>query len=110
MTKEQIGKILLAREKIVVSWHAVEQFQARISNLPEKVVREIIEEGVKTTDKVKLLPDGGTLRIRTRRPFFKYEFRALLVYDEDFECPVVTTILKGDSWKVRKQRNRQNQG
>jgi hypothetical protein len=109
MTKEQIGKILLEREKIVISWHAVEQFQARISLLPEKVVREIIEKGVKTTDKVKLLPDGGTLRIRTRRPF-PFEFRALLVYDEEFECPIVTTVLKGDSWKVRKQRNRVNQG
>ncbi len=109
MTKEQIGEILLAREKIVVSWHAVEQFQARISNLPEKLVREIIENGVKTTDKVKLLPDGGTLRIRTRRPF-PFEFRALLVYDEGHEMPVVTTVLKGESWKLRKQRNRVNQG
>jgi hypothetical protein len=106
MKKEEISKILLEREKIVISWHAVEQFQARISLLPEKVVREIIEKGVKTTDKVKLLPDGGTLRIRTRRPF-PFEFRALLVYDEEFECPVVTTVLKGDSWKVRKQRKRE---
>ncbi len=108
MTKEQISEILLARDKIVVSFHAVEQFQARISSLPEKVVREIIENGVKTTDKVKLLPDGGTLRIRTRKPF-PFEFRALLVYDEEFELPVVTTVLRGESWKLRKQRNRTNQ-
>lgn len=88
-----------------IETHAVEQFQARISQLPEKVVREIIENGVKTTDKVKLLPEGGTLRIRTRRPF-PFEFRALLVYDEELEAPVVTTVLKGESWKLRKQRNR----
>lgn len=105
MTKEQIGEILLARERIVVSFHAVEQFQARISNLPEKIVREIIEKGVKTSEKIKILPDGGTLRIRTRRPF-PFEFRALLVYDEGHEMPVVTTVLKGESWKLRKQRNR----
>ncbi len=106
MNVEQIGKILLARENFVVSFHAVEQFQARISNLPETVVREIIEDGVKTTDKVKLLPDGGTLRARTRRPF-PFEFRAILVFDEEIECPVVTTVLNGDSWKVRKRRNRE---
>ena len=108
MTKEEIGAILVARENVVVSFHAVEQFQARISILPETVVREIILEGVKTTDKIKLLPDGGTLRIRTRRPF-PFEFRALLVYDEELEAPVVATILKGDSWKIRKQRNREIQ-
>ena len=109
MTKEQISEILLARENVVVSFHAVEQFQARISQLPEKIVREIIEKGVKTTDKVKLLPDGGTLRIRTRRPF-PFEFRAIIVFDYEQNCSVITTILKGDSWKIRKQRNRANQG
>ena len=105
MTKEQISEILLVRENIVVSFHAVEQFQARISNLPEKIVHEIILDGVKTTDKVKLLPDGETLRIRTRRPF-PFEFRAIVVFDTEQQCPMVVTILKGDSWKVRKQRNR----
>ncbi len=109
MTKEEISEILLARENVIVSFHAVEQFQARISILPENIVRKIILDGVKTTDKVKLLPDGGTLRIRTRHPF-PFEFRALLVFDEEFEAPVVTTILKGDSWKIRKQRKRENQG
>jgi hypothetical protein len=106
MNGEEIGKILLERENILVSYHAIEQFRKRIANLPELVVHKIIIEGVKTTDKVKLLPDGGTLRARTRRPF-PFEFRAILVYDEEFECPVVTTVLRGDSWKVRKRRNRE---
>ena len=109
MTKEEIAKVLLARENIHVSFHAVEQFQERIALLPEDVVRELILDGVKIAENVRLLPDGGTLRIRTRRPF-PFEFRAILVYDEELECPVVTTILKGDSWKVRKQRRRENHG
>lgn len=108
MNGEEIGKLLLAREKVVVSFHAIKQFQERITQFPEEVVRKIILEGVTNTEKVKLLPDGGTLRIRTRKPF-PFEFRAILVYDEGFQCPVVTTVLRGDSWKVRKQRNRQNQ-
>lgn len=105
MTKEEIAKVLLARENVQVSFHAVEQFQERIALLPEDVVRELILDGVKISENVRLLPDGGTLRIRTRRPF-PFEFRAILVYDEELECPMVVTILKGDSWKVRKQRNR----
>lgn len=109
MNGEEIGKLLLKRENVVVSWHAVEQFRERISKLPEDVIRRIILEGVTASEKVKLLPDGGTLRVRTRRPF-PFEFRALLVWDEGVEAPVVTTILKGDSWKVRKQRRRNNQG
>lgn len=108
MNGEEIGKILLARENVLVSYHAIEKFQKRIASLPVEVAHKIILEGVKTTDKVKLLPDGGTLRVRTRRPF-PYEFRAILVYDEDYECPVVTTVLRGDSWKVRKRRNREMQ-
>ena len=109
LTKEEIGAILLARENVIVSFHAVEQFQNRIAKLPEEVVRRIISEGITKSENVKLLPDGGTLRVRTRRPF-PFEFRAILVYDEEFEKPVVTTVLKGDSWKIRKQRNRENQG
>jgi hypothetical protein len=109
MTKEQINEILLARENVIVSFHAVEQFRERISILPEEIVRGIISDGVKAAENIKLLPDGGTLRVRTRRPF-PFEFRAILVFDEEFECPVVTTVLRGDSWKVRKKRNRENQG
>lgn len=106
MNGEEIGKILMARETVVVSFHAVEQFRKRIALLPEEAARKVILEGVKTTDNVKLLPDGGTLRVRTRNPF-PFEFRAILVYDEGFEAPVVTTVLRGDSWKVRKRRNRE---
>lgn len=109
MNDKEIGEILLKRGNVLVSFHAVEQFQNRIAKLPEDVVRKIISEGITKSANVKVLPDGRTLRVRTRRPF-PFEFRALLVYDEGFDKPVVTTILKGDSWKIRKQRNRVNQG
>lgn len=105
MIREKITQALLERERIMVSLHAVEQFQKRIANLPATVVAEIIEDGVKTSQKVKFLPDGGTLRVRTCAPF-PYEFRAILVYDEGFECPVVTTILRGASSKTRKKLRR----
>jgi UDP:flavonoid glycosyltransferase YjiC (YdhE family) len=105
MNGEQIGKLLLARENVRVSFHAVGQFRERVADLPETVARKIILEGVRTAENVRLLPDGETLRIRTRRPF-PFEFRAILVYDEEFEAPVVTTVLRGDSWKIRKKRAR----
>ncbi len=106
MIREKIAKALLEREKFIVSFHAVEQFQRRIAKLPTTVVAEIIEEGVRTAQKVRLLPDGGTLRVRTSSPF-PFEFRAILVYDEGFECPVVTTILRGASSKTRRKLKRQ---
>ncbi|MCX7639551.1 MAG: hypothetical protein N2Z23_03800 [Pyrinomonadaceae bacterium] len=105
MYREKITQALLARDKIIVSLHAVEQFQKRIANLPPTVVAEVIEDGVRTSHKVKLLPDGGTLRVRTCAPF-PYEFRAILVYDEGFECPVVTTVLRGASSKTRRKHKR----
>ncbi|MFV0389574.1 MAG: hypothetical protein ACK5NT_12560 [Pyrinomonadaceae bacterium] len=105
MNGEEIGKLLLKRERVVVSNHAIEQFRKRIADLPYEAAKNVIAEGVQKSEKVKLLPDGGTMRVRTRRPF-PYEFRAMVVYDEGHEAPVVTTVLKGDSKKIRKRRNR----
>jgi hypothetical protein len=53
----------------------------------------------------KLLPDGNTLRIRTRRPF-PFEFRAFCVFDHARRNWVVTTIVRGDSSVTRKQRRK----
>ncbi len=102
---KRITDILLEREDVRVSFHAVEQFCARIARLPEASVPDVISEGVRTAESVCILPDGRSMRVRTRRPF-PFEFRAILVYDKELDCPVVTTILRGDSWKLRKQRLR----
>ncbi len=95
------------RERILVSPHAVEQFQQRIADMPAAKARAFIRAGVQVAENVKLLPDGNTLRIRTRRPF-PFEFRAYCVFDEERGCFVVTTIVRGDS-NVTRQHKRKGQ-
>lgn len=90
---------------LFVTPHAIEQFQHRIANLPEAVVRKIIVEGITQATNCVVLPDENTLRVRTRRPY-PYEFRAYCVFDHDRGHPVVTTIVRGDSNVTRKQRRR----
>lgn len=88
-----------------VSEHAVEQFRARIARLSETEAQNAILTGIAQAENVKILPDGDTLRVRTRRPF-PYEFRAYCVFDHDRGHFVVTTIVRGDSCVTRKQRRR----
>lgn len=60
-----------------------------------------IRAGVSLAGNVRVLPDGETLRVRTRRPF-PFEFRAYCVFDHERGHFVVTTIRAGrqqrDSW------------
>lgn len=104
--RDDICKEALSPAILRVSEHAVEQFQCRIAALPDHVVRQIILGGITTARSVKVLPDGATVRVRTRRPF-PYEFRAIVIYDRDGQSSVVATVLRGDSQKVRKQRRRE---
>jgi len=90
---------------LFISPHAVEQFQRRIAWISEARSRFFIGEGIRHSINVKLLPDGGTLRIRTRRPF-PFEFRAFVVFDRMRQNWVVTTIVRGDSHVRRKQRRK----
>ncbi len=92
-------------DNLMISHHAVEQFQARIAPMNEAQTRSFIGAGIKQSVNLKLLPDGNTLRIRTRRPF-PFEFRAFCVYDETRGGWVVTTIVRGNSKVTRKQRRR----
>jgi hypothetical protein len=94
------------RERIYVSSHAVEQFQQRIAEMPIAKARAFIRAGMRVAENVKLLPDGNTLRVRTRRPF-PFEFRAYVVFDTARNCWVVTTIVKGDSNVTRKQKRKE---
>jgi hypothetical protein len=96
------------RDKIFVSQHAVEQFQQRIAAMPAAKARAFIRAGIRVAENVKLLPDGKTLRIRTRRPF-PFEFRAYCVFDEERSCFVVTTIVRGAS-NVTRQHKRKMAG
>lgn len=100
-----ICKEALAPENLRISDHAVEQFQCRIAALPDHVVRQIILDGITTARSVKVLPEGATVRVRTRRPL-PYEFRAIVIYDREGQDSVVATVLRGDSQKVRKLRRR----
>lgn len=86
-----------------ISAHAVEQFQARIAPMDEARARFFIGAGIRQATNRKLLPDGNTLRIRTRRPF-PFEFRAFCVFDAARQGWVVTTILRGDNKVTRKQK------
>lgn len=90
-------------ERLIISKHAVEQFQQRIASMEDARARSFIEAGIRDAVNVKLLPDGNTLRIRTRRPF-PFEFRAFCVFDQQRGGWVVTTIVRGDSKVTRKQR------
>lgn len=90
---------------IRVSDHAVKQFRERIAAVGEERARFFIREGIRRSTNIKLLPDGGTLRVRTRRPF-PFEFRAICVLDESRGGWVVATILRGDGSITRKRRRR----
>lgn len=88
-----------------VTPHAVTQFQLRIAPLEESVARKVIEDGICQATNVNVLPDGATLRVRTKRPF-PFEFRAYLVFDRQHGHSVVTTIVRGDSSVTRKRKRR----
>lgn len=92
-------------DRLGIPIHAVAQFQQRIAPLSEGEVRWFIREGIRWSENRKLLPDGKTVRIRTRRPF-PFEFRAVCVFDQERRHWVVTTILYGDSSVTRKHRAR----
>lgn len=95
------------RERIYISSHAVEQFQQRVAEMPRAKARAFIRAGMRVAENVKLLPDGNTLRVRTRRPF-PFEFRAYCVFDPEKLAYVVTTIVRGDSNVTRKQKRKEN--
>lgn len=88
-----------------VTPHAVTQFQLRIADLDDALARRVIEDGICQATNVNVLPDGATLRVRTKRPF-PFEFRAYLVFDRQRGHSVVTTIVRGDSSVTRKRRRR----
>lgn len=92
-------------ESLFVTPHAVAQFQKRIAPLGDDAARRVILEGIEQATNVRILPDGATVRVRTRRPF-PYEFRAYCVDDQERGHPVVVTILRGDSNVTRKHRPR----
>lgn len=92
-----------------VSPHAISQFQKRICPLDGAMASRIIADGVNQAVNVARLPDGNTLRVRTRRPF-PYEFRAYVVFDETRRSWVVTTVVRGDSCVTRKQRRKARAG
>ena len=93
---------------LYISSHAIEQFQQRIAPMNEGRVRFFIREGINRSMNFKVLPDGNTLRIRTRRPF-PFEFRAFCIFDEMRGHFVVTTIVRGDGSVRRKHRRRAQQ-
>jgi len=92
-------------EGLGVSAHAIAQFQDRIAPLSEQKAREMILAGIAWATNVRELPDGKTLRVRTRSPF-PFEFRAFCVFDEERGHFVVTTIVKGDSKVARKRKRK----
>lgn len=92
--------------ELFVSPHALTQFQLRIATLDDAAARDVILAGIREATNVSVLPDGVTLRVRTKRPF-PYEFRAYCVFDEQRGHRVVTTITRGDSSITRKRRRKE---
>jgi hypothetical protein len=90
---------------LFISSHAVEQFQSRIAPMTDERARFFIREGIRLSTNIKLLPDGGTLRVRTRRPF-PFEFRAFCVFDAARQNWVVATVLRGGYSVTRKRQHR----
>lgn len=90
---------------LFVTLHAVEQFQRRIAPMDAAKARQMILEGIRESTDVRVLPDGATLRVRTRRPF-PFEFRAYCTFDAARGHSVVMTIVRGDSNVTRKHRRR----
>jgi predicted nucleotidyltransferase len=92
-------------EGLFVTPHAVTQFQLRIAALDEAAARDVILAGIREATNVSVLPDGVTLRVRTKRPF-PFEFRAYVVFDKRRGHRVVTTNTRGDSSVARKRRRK----
>lgn len=90
---------------LIISAHAIEQFQNRIAPLSDEKAQAFIREGIGQAMNIKTQPDGTSFRVRTRRPF-PFEFRAYCVFDPDKLAYVVTTIVKGDSNVTRKQKQK----
>ena len=95
----------MAVSDFFITPHAVAQFQKRIAPLDDAAALQVIRDGIHQSANIKLLPDGNTWRVRTRRPF-PYEFRAFCVMDADRGHPVVVTILRGDSMMIRRRRRK----
>ena len=93
---------------LLVSSHAIAQFQQRIAPMREAKARRFILAGIRQAVNVRLQSDGTSFRVRTRRPF-PFEFRAYCVFDLEKDCFVVTTIVKGDSKVTRKQKHKAGQ-
>jgi hypothetical protein len=93
------------RESFGVSNHAIAQFQARIARLGDLSARRVIRDGIQNSDNIRALPDGNTLRVRTRWPS-PFEFRAYCVFDHERGHFVVTTIVRGDSCVTRQHKRR----
>jgi hypothetical protein len=94
---------------LFVTPHAVEQFQKRIAPMEANQARQMILDGIRQATDVRVLPDGATLRIRTRRPF-PFEFRAYCTFDADRGHLVVVTVVRGDSNVTRKHRRKRATG
>lgn len=90
---------------LFVTPHAVEQFRQRIAPMDASRAQQMILDGISQATNVRVLPDGATLRVRTRRPF-PFEFRAFCIFDVERGHPVVTTIVRGDSNVTRKHKHR----
>jgi hypothetical protein len=90
-------------DNFFITPHAIEQFRKRIARLSDEQAREVIRTGIGQATNVRALPDGETLRVRTRRPF-PYEFRAYCVFDRRRGHRVVTTIVWGDSRATRQRK------
>lgn len=95
-------------DQILVSAHAIQQFQRRIAPMDDAKALEFILAGIQLSENVSVQPDGRSVRVRTRRPF-PFEFRAYCVFDEECGHFVVTTIVRGDSNVKRKRRRKDGQ-
>lgn len=90
---------------LLVSAHAIQQFQDRIAPMNDDRVEACILAGIRQAVNIRLQPDGTSFRVRTRRPF-PFEFRAYCVFDAERLAYVVTTIVRGDSNVTRKQKGK----
>lgn len=90
---------------LFVTAHAIEQFRQRIARMEAARARQMILDGIAQATDVQVLPDGTTLRVRTRRPF-PFEFRAYCVLDPERGHMVVTTVVRGDRNVTRKHKRR----
>jgi hypothetical protein len=91
---------------LLVSAHAIQQFQDRIAPMNDEKVEGCILAGIRQAVNIKLQSDGLSFRVRTRRPF-PFEFRAYCVFDPEKLAYVVTTIVKGDSNVTRKHKRKE---